>query len=267
MSDNRWHRWVGMVVAVCSLAILIVPFSQEQLSHWVMSNPAKLAWLGLGAVPILLIWTALIYYIVTLALSACEGALPIWPRRSSIVGFASWGAMWHWRKSTIPDKRSPFRSKITNLKWLVAICSVGCFVGAQAIDAALQIAFGIRFVPPLQINSVQIFLGALAAFVVAAPLIETLIQVAGLEILRRFSNSNLVISLVSASAWALFHAFTGSVFTFPSIFFIFYILSSFYLTTRATNSALRCFLGTMSVHAINNLFAVTSIVIHQGLTQ
>ena len=92
-----------------------------------------------------------------------------------------------------------------------------------------------------------------------APIVETVFLIGGIEILKQLKLNVLQISLISAIFWSVVHS-AIEVFWELGVFFLFFFMSLAYQTWSKI-TPLRGVLMPMSIHALNNLIAVTIILI------
>ncbi len=139
--------------------------------------------------------------------------------------------------------------------WPIALIpSVLLFALAAGLFALLGFSLESIAAPAREV-SVSNFLGA----VIFAPIVETLVLIGGIKILGSVSSRPVVVAMLSALVWGLFHGSFGALWFFGTVW-SFFVLSCAYLAWRG-RSFKAGFIAASVPHALVNLTAMSIIVL------
>jgi hypothetical protein len=147
----------------------------------------------------------------------------------------------------------------------VLLCAFVGFVGTLAADGLVQLISGRIILPPVVLTSFRLVLAAAIVLVAIAPLIETVVMVLILEALQRFGLSRVNAAIISAAAWAGWHAFVNHPAQAPSMFWLFLVLGTLYMFARSRMSPVKAAVLIAGAHAANNALALLFILVKQGV--
>ncbi|MEW6706254.1 MAG: CPBP family glutamic-type intramembrane protease [Pseudomonadota bacterium] len=250
---------IALLLALISLAPFVAPFARtnEPSAIW---HIARLAWWSLVGVGMLaLIWMNVVNIAARLFLASVEGTRTALPARGRLLRFLLQGWM-------VPRRSSDSGARLVRPLGrfsLVVLAGLLGALGALSADALIEIVTNSRIVAPEELNTWGKLVGAVVVFVVLSPLLETLVMAGLFRLLGKVSTDQILLSVVSALAWGLLHAATGHPAQFPSMVWLFWILSMLYLRLRSVHGFREAVTGTCLAHALNNAIALAVIVVGQ----
>lgn len=151
-------------------------------------------------------------------------------------------------------------------KWLaftgpvIATC-----VGASVLDTIVSAAIGKQIVAPIRIADISTFLWIALNLVVVSVLIETVMAVAILYALDRLFQKPQISFCVSVGFWAALHAYSNSPVQALSAAWMFSIFLLSYRRAFAVAGRGYPWFVLFCMHALNNLLALSLIVLNQCL--
>ena len=139
--------------------------------------------------------------------------------------------------------------------WPIALIpSVLLFVLATGLFALAGVSLE-SITPPAREVSVSNFLGV----VIFAPSVETLILIGGIKVLESISSRPVVVAMMSALVWGLFHGSFGALWFFGTVW-SFFVFSCAYLAWRC-RSFQAGFIAASVPHVLVNLTSMCIIVL------